>query len=1130
MSSRNRMSRVAIVALFLLQTLSAVWATSRPAFAASPNIVISQVYGGGGNSGATYTHDFIELFNRGTTGVSLAGWSLQYASATGTGNFGSSTTQITELPNVTLSPGQYLLVQEAPGSGGTTPLPTPDVSDPTPIAMSATGGKVALVNTAAPLGCNGGSTPCPPAALAQIVDLVGWDGANFFEGAPAPATTNTTAIQRNGNGCVDTDANNADFSAGAPAPRNTASPLNPCGANAPITLTCGSALSTVQGNSASRTVTASDADGVVTSIAIASVTPAPASGSIAVTSFAPAAGIGGLAQAVVTVDAATAPGAYSASIAAANNNAVPQTAACTLTVQVIPVLPIGAVQGPVGDADDGLLSRSPYAPPSGNSAGSTAVAVRGVIYQKTLARTSSGGTQNGFFIQNTAAAADGDPNTSDGIFVFMGSAGTINLLGGGAYTPQAGDEIVLVGRVSEFFNLTQLSSGLSVAAVVRSGVDLAAEAPAFDVNPPDDQAAANRYWERREGMRAQVPAGSVVVDGRDVFAGTADAEIWLARGDSAIAQRADPYARRAFRDAHPLDNDPALFDDGNGYRFILGSLGVKAAAGDNTVLLAPARTFETLTNAPIGGVYFSFSKYQIQVAEQPQLTPGVDPALNAPPQAFDRGQQYSLATYNVENLYDYRDDPFDGCDFTGNAGCPGVTPPFDYVPASQAAYQAHLDDIAQQISDTLHAPDILLVQEAEDQDICAATAGALACGATNNADGKPDTLQDLAARIAALGGPAYDAAYDRNGADDRGISAAFLYRADRVQLLPAQPTDPVLGSSPQVIYRSAGLPTNTDVQNPKALNAVLPADVDTSTGKDGNNVFTRAPQVGLFRVWRNEIGSGTFIDLYAVSNHFSSTPNARVGQRQEQAAYNAAIVAALQTANPAVRVAVGGDFNVYPRPDDPFAPGDPLYPSDQLGALYAQGLTNLFDVLAAEVPASAYSYVFQGQTQTLDQIFVTPSLFDDLAQARAAHINADFPADYDSDGPRGASDHDPLVARFCRDTTPPAIGVTFLPSILWPPNHKLVAVNASVSVVDDADPAPTLRLVSVVSNEPDNGLGDGDAPNDIVVINDTAFQLRAERSGGGNGRVYTATYQATDACGNTATATATVSVPHNKSK
>jgi predicted extracellular nuclease len=671
----------------------------------------------------------------------------------------------------------------------------------------------------------------------------------------------------------------------------------------------------------------------------------------------------------------------------------------------------------VADAANGLTHRSPFAPTSGNSAGSTVVAVQAVIYEKTLARTSVGGSLNGFFLQDTAATADGDPNSSDGIFVFHGGFSTLLRAGGGTYTPTVGDEIVISGRVSEFFNLTQLSASLTLWNVVRSGVDLDNEVPAFEVDPPDVLADANRYWERREGTRAQVPADSVVVDSRDVFASTADGEVWLARGDSEIAQRADPFARRVFRDPHPLDNDPALFDDGNGYRFILGSLGIKAAANDNTALIAPARTFDTLENSPVGGVYFSFSKYQIMVEQQLELIPGVDPSTNAPPQPFDRDRRFSIATYNVENLYDFRDDPFDGCDFAGNAGCPGVNPPFDYVPASEAAYQAHLGDIAEQIAVDLHGPDILLVQEAEDQDICSIGDDGFECGSTNDADGKPDTLQELATVIEEIGGPSYDAAYDRDGADDRGIVAAVLFRTDRVELPPASVDDPVLGDTPEVDYRGEALDYNTDVQNPKALNADLPSDVDTSTGTDGSNVFTRPPQVGLFRIWRDSIGEGRPFDLYAISNHFSSTPNARVGQRTEQALYNAAIVDALQEEQRNVRVAVGGDFNVYPRPDDPFVPGEALYPSDQLGPLYEQGLGNLWDVLVEDVPQSAYGYIFQGQTQTLDQIFVTPSLLESLTTVRSAHVNSDWPADFGGDGARGASDHDPLVAVYCRDGT-----------------------------------------------------------------------------------------------------------------
>ncbi len=104
----------------------------RPASALSSDVVISQVYGGGGNTNAPYTHDYVELFNRGASSVNLAGWSIQYASATGTGNFGASATQLTELTG-TLAPGQYLLIQEASTAAVGVALPTPDMIDTIPL-------------------------------------------------------------------------------------------------------------------------------------------------------------------------------------------------------------------------------------------------------------------------------------------------------------------------------------------------------------------------------------------------------------------------------------------------------------------------------------------------------------------------------------------------------------------------------------------------------------------------------------------------------------------------------------------------------------------------------------------------------------------------------------------------------------------------------------------------------------------------------------------------------------------------------------------------------------------------------------------------------------------------------------
>src|SRR5436190_3017375 len=214
----------------LLSALVALLVCAAPASAASQDLVISQVYGGGGNAQASHTNDFIELFNRGPAALPLDGLSLQYASATGTGNLGANSGQLTELSG-TIQPGRYFLVHEAGGTVGS-PLPAADLTDPTPINLAGGAGKVALVTGTATLACNGGSAPCDAAARARIIDLVGYGGANFFEGTgPAPALTNSTSAQRKTGGCVDTDDNAADFDAAATAPRNSGTARRFCDAD-----------------------------------------------------------------------------------------------------------------------------------------------------------------------------------------------------------------------------------------------------------------------------------------------------------------------------------------------------------------------------------------------------------------------------------------------------------------------------------------------------------------------------------------------------------------------------------------------------------------------------------------------------------------------------------------------------------------------------------------------------------------------------------------------------------------------------------------------------------------------------------------------------------------------------------
>jgi hypothetical protein len=115
------------------------------------------------------------------------------------------------------------------------------------------------------------------------------------------------------------------------------------------------------------------------------------------------------------------------------------------------------------------------------------------------------------------------------------------------------------------------------------------------------------------------------------------------------------------------------------------------------------------------------------------------------------------------------------------------------------------------------------------------------------------------------------------------------------------------------------------------------------------------------------------------------------------------------------------------------------------------------------------------------------------------------------------------------DTTPPTIhSVTATPGSLWPPNHKMVGVSLTVSVTDVCHGSASCQIVSVSSNEPENGLGDGDTAPDWTITGDLTVNLRAERSGNGSGRVYTITVQCTDASGNSATKSVNVTVPHSK--
>jgi predicted extracellular nuclease len=206
---------IALVSLAMLIVASLPLFAS-PLFAPSNTIVISQIYGAGGNSGAPLQNAFIELFNRGNTTINVTGWTVQYAPAT-------SSSWVTTTLSGSIAPGQYFLVKQ--GSGGTNgvALPTADVTGT--INLSASAGKVALVNNRTTF-----TTTCP-LTNPNLIDFVGYDSsANCFEGAaPAPVSSNNAnPTQRLAYGCTETDSNTGDFSTGTVRPRNTAYPRFSC--------------------------------------------------------------------------------------------------------------------------------------------------------------------------------------------------------------------------------------------------------------------------------------------------------------------------------------------------------------------------------------------------------------------------------------------------------------------------------------------------------------------------------------------------------------------------------------------------------------------------------------------------------------------------------------------------------------------------------------------------------------------------------------------------------------------------------------------------------------------------------------------------------------------------------------
>lgn len=496
------------------------------AAASTSGVVISQVYGAGGNTGAILKQDYVELFNAGAAPVSLAGWSIQYASATGTGNFGANANQLVALSGSIPAGGYFLVAMTPVGTNGSA-LPAADATGA--IALAAGAGKVVLVKSASGLGCNGGSTPCSDAQRALIEDLVGYGNANFFEGAgAAPTLSATTAAFRAGNGCTDTDNNGADFTTGSPAPRNSATPVNLCG---------------------------------------------------------PGDGGGGDPEE---------PG--------------DDAAACAL-----PFTPIYAIQG------------------SGSAAAITGqVITTGVVIGD---YEGSAATLRGFYLQD--ASGDGDPATSDGIFVFNGNNNDVSL----------GDIVRVTGTAAEFQDQTQISN---VTAIVKCGTGMITP---VDVTLPVPSAD---YLERYEGMLVRFPQTLTVTEhfqlgrfGQVVMSSggrLAQPTNVFAPGAAAAALQAQNNLNRLIVDdaLQSQNPDPILFGRGGNPLSADNTL----RGGDQATGMVGVLTFTWAGNAASGNAY--------RLRPVDALGGGIPNFLAANPRPASPapvGGSLKVASFNVLNYF-----------------------------------------------------------------------------------------------------------------------------------------------------------------------------------------------------------------------------------------------------------------------------------------------------------------------------------------------------------------------------------------------------------------------------------------------------------------------------------------------
>ncbi|HVL53698.1 MAG TPA: ExeM/NucH family extracellular endonuclease, partial [Vitreimonas sp.] len=585
-------------------TFSATFTVADPVVS-STDVKISEIYGGGGNSGATLTNDFIELYNRGTTSVSLAGWSVQYASSTGT------SWQVTALAG-SISPGRYYLIQQAAGTGGTTALPAPDATGT--IAMAAGAGKVALVaSTTALTGL------CPTGGA--IVDFVGYGStANCFEGSGPTATlSNTTAAHRIDGGATDTDDNAADFTVGAPEPRNSAF-VPDTGDAAP------SVQSTTPANGAAGVALASnitvtfsepvDVTGDWFTIACASsgVHTATVSGGPVTYTLDPDADFGSNESCTVTI--------LAANVTDQDTEDPPDNMAANyvFSFQTFEALVCGDPATRIHEVQGGGAT---------TPMGGVSVTIEGVVVGDYQLQLSEFG---GFYLQEEDHDADNDAATSEGIFVFDNGFGV----------DVAPGEVVRVrGTAGEFFNLTQISA-VSAVQICSSGASVTPIPVALPVS-------SIAVHERTEGMLVEFDQDLTATE---VFSLGRFGEVSLSGvGRLYIPTAVTTPGANAIAKLAENNRSRIILDDGNNQQNIDPTRYPQGGLSASNTL----RVGDTLTGLT-GVMDFRFSNYRIQPVG-PISWQATNPRTLAPEPV---GGNLTVASFNVLNYFNGNGSGADG--------------------------------------------------------------------------------------------------------------------------------------------------------------------------------------------------------------------------------------------------------------------------------------------------------------------------------------------------------------------------------------------------------------------------------------------------------------------------------------